>query len=99
MSTHEASEENQRLRRGKWELAALAERAKAATAEVLEPLDVDKLRCDALAALQDKAQERMKLQGVPRRQINEVLNEMSDVLEEHRKGLLGREAASAQAVL
>jgi len=97
--THEMSEENQRLRRGKWELAALAERASVATAGVLEPLDVDKLKDDAMAALQNKAQERMKLEGVPRRQINQVLKEMPDVLEEHRKGSLGREAASAQKVL
>lgn len=99
VSTHEVSEENQRLRRGKWELAALAERVRVATVEVLEPLDVDKLKHNAMGALQDKAQERMKLEGVPRRQINQVLKEMPDVLEEHKKGWLGRDAASAQKVL
>jgi hypothetical protein len=96
VSTHEVSEENQRLRRGKWELAALADRATAVTAEVLEPLDVDRLKKGALAALQDKAQERMKLEGVPSWQINQVLKEMPAVLNEHRKGSLGREAPPAQ---
>jgi len=85
VSVSTSSLEFQRLEQGKWQLKVLAESIKAAGSSVLEPLDEDKLKRDAMAALRDKARERMRLEGVAREQQEIVLGEMLSVLEEHSK--------------
>lgn len=85
LATHTASAENNSLKHGKWQLSALVTGIQKATALALEPLDEDRLKREAMAMLQDKARERMKLEGVSRQQQQIVLEEMRSVLEEHVK--------------
>uniref|UniRef100_A0A7S4VTD7 Uncharacterized protein n=1 Tax=Alexandrium monilatum TaxID=311494 RepID=A0A7S4VTD7_9DINO len=85
VSTHELSEEHQRLRGGKWKLAAVAEGIQNGMAAALEPLDLDKLKQGAMEGLRDKAKARMRLEGVSREQQSLVLEELSSVLEDHKQ--------------
>merc|ERR1712048_300070 len=82
VSTLEKSDECQRIRRQKWQLKAVAKGIQNATAVVLEPLDEERLKQEALAGLKDKAMERMRFEGVSQQQQNAVLAEMFSVLEE-----------------
>jgi hypothetical protein len=79
------SSEYHKLEQGKWALDRLAENIKAVGSDVLEKLDEDKLRRDAMMALRDKARERMRLEGVALDKQEAVLSEMAGVLDEHSK--------------
>lgn len=83
--THSTSDENDRLRCGKWHLGVLATGIERATAAALEPLDEERLKREAMKGLQDKAKERMRLEGVSRAQQQAVLEEMRGVLIEQVK--------------
>jgi len=85
VGTHASSEECERLRCGRWQLGALASGLEKATSVVLEPLDVDKLKRDAMKVLEDKAKERMNLEGVSRAKQEIVLEEMRAVMREKVK--------------
>lgn len=80
LSTHNAAEENLRLGRSKWKLAAVVESIENATSAALEPLDVEKLRQYAMKGLRDKAINRMKLQGVSFEQQQVILEEMESLI-------------------
>jgi len=83
--THNTSEENSHLRCGKWHLGVLAAGIERATAAALEPLDEERLKREAMRGLQDKAKERMRLEGVSWAQQQAVLEEMRGVLFEQVK--------------
>ncbi|CAE8624465.1 unnamed protein product, partial [Polarella glacialis] len=82
LATHDTSEENVRFESSKWKLKAVMEGIQNATAAVLEPLDVDKLKLNAMYSLRDKAVNRMKLQGVSREQQEVILEEMGSLMQE-----------------
>merc|ERR1712137_1433870 len=85
--THDNSVEYQRLQRGKFHVAAIADSIKSATDQALEPLDLDQLRHDAMDGLVAKARYRMRMEGMSRSQEDLVIAEMRSVLEE--KGARG----------
>jgi len=95
VGTHATSEECERLRCGKWQLGALANGLHQATAAALEPLDVDKLKRDAIKVLELKAKERMSLEGVSRAKQQVVLEEMRSVMHEKVKPAPPAEAPAA----
>jgi len=102
LSTHDNSEEYQRLCHGKWQMKAVAEGLQNLTAAALEPLDEVRLREEAILGLRDKAKERMRLEGVSRDQQEQVIAEMLGVLEEKAKASSsssGGVASSAEAAL
>jgi len=78
--TGDTSEEYQRLQRSKWQLNACVQSLAQATSQALEPLDLEKLREEAMTGLRDKATYRMKLEGVPKGHHNMVLAEMASIL-------------------
>ncbi|CAJ1422577.1 unnamed protein product [Effrenium voratum] len=80
--TRGASEEHQRLGQGKWKLSKVLQGIETATSAALEPLDVDKLKQNAMKGLRDKAINRMKLQGVSKDQQEVILEEMDALLRE-----------------
>lgn len=82
VSTHDASAEVERIRAGKWQLGALAAGIQKATNDVLVPLDEERLKREALQRLEEKAKERMRLEGVSKKQQQAVLEEMRRVLAE-----------------
>lgn len=79
--TGDTSEEYQKLRRSKWQLNACVQGLAQATSLALEPLDVERLKGEAMSGLKDKALYRMKLQGVPKEHYNLVLSEMERILD------------------
>eukprot|EP00971_Amphidinium_carterae_P255449 5071159-Amphidinium_carterae.1 len=64
VETHEDSGENQELYRSRWTLNTLLDKLGRATSSVLEPLNEEKMRQQALQHLKDKTEERMRLEGV-----------------------------------
>jgi hypothetical protein len=82
VQTHDNSAEYQRLQRGKWHLNNAIEGVQKGFHTVLMPLDEHKLKEDAKRALQDKAIERMRLEGVSKQQQEALLAEMSTAFEE-----------------
>eukprot|EP00931_Biecheleriopsis_adriatica_P089096 TRINITY_DN6327_c0_g2_i1.p1 TRINITY_DN6327_c0_g2~~TRINITY_DN6327_c0_g2_i1.p1 ORF type:complete len:558 (+),score=100.31 TRINITY_DN6327_c0_g2_i1:61-1734(+) len=82
IKTYGASQESQRLGHSKWKLSKVCEGIQNAAAAAMEPLDVDKLKRDAMTGLRDKALTRMKLQGVSRGQQEVILEEMNALLQE-----------------
>eukprot|EP00931_Biecheleriopsis_adriatica_P089095 TRINITY_DN6327_c0_g1_i1.p1 TRINITY_DN6327_c0_g1~~TRINITY_DN6327_c0_g1_i1.p1 ORF type:complete len:576 (+),score=82.30 TRINITY_DN6327_c0_g1_i1:67-1728(+) len=82
VKTYDASQENQRLGNCKWKLSKVCEGISTAANAVLEPLDVDKLKRNAIVGLRDKALNRMKLQGVCKDQQQVILEEMDSLLQE-----------------
>merc|ERR1712091_646913 len=87
VSTHENSAEYQRLQRGKVHIAAISDNIKNATDRVLEPLDLDRLRQDAMDGIEAKARYRMSMEGVSKEQAELIISEMRNVLRE--KGATG----------
>lgn len=84
--TGEASEEFQKLQRSKWQLSAYGQILGEAAAAAMEPLDLEKLREEAMVGIRDKAMFRMKLDGVPKDQYDSILQEMSLILRQKRGG-------------
>lgn len=82
VSTHESCAESNHLNRGKWHLGALAADLHKVHQSVLEPLDEEKLKMEAMRGLQAKAMERMRLEGVGKKQQQSILREMDGVLTE-----------------
>merc|ERR1712217_907650 len=82
VDTSDNSEEYGRLRRGKWQLKAAADSLDTLVSSVFEPLDEEKLKQQAMAGIREKAKERMKFEGVSKRQQELVIAEMNQVLEE-----------------
>jgi len=80
--THKASNEHQQLCRSKWLLADVLDNLGKATAAALEPLNEEKMRHQALESLKEKAEERMRLEGVAHEQQALVLAELPKVFEE-----------------
>jgi len=85
INTHDESEEYQRLCRGKWQLAAVAEGIKNATSAALEPLNLEKMKQQAMQGLLDKTHERMLLEGMSKEQRDRTMEEMKDLLEQQTK--------------
>lgn len=80
--THDGSRDYKRLARSKWQVKALQEGLRQATTSALQPLDLDKLKQDAVNALQSKARERMSMDGVSKDKQEQILGEMLGVLQE-----------------
>mmetsp|Transcript_9006 Transcript_9006/g.19992 ORF Transcript_9006/g.19992 Transcript_9006/m.19992 type:complete len:624 (-) Transcript_9006:223-2094(-) len=76
VKTHESSSENTSLQNGKWRLGKLAIGLEKMTSAALEPLDEDKLKKNAMKMLEEKAKNRMRLEGVNRVQQQLILEEM-----------------------
>lgn len=95
VATHENSAEYQRLQRGKVHIAAISDNIKSATDRVLEPLDLDRLRQDAMDGLEAKARYRMSMEGVSKEQAELIISEMKGVLKE--KGATGLKGGDAEA--
>jgi hypothetical protein len=96
VSTHDNSVEYQRLQRGKIHVAALSDGIKSATEQVLEPLDLHRLRQDAMDGLVAKARYRMRMEGVAKDQEEHIIAEMRCVLaEKGATGLGGFDATAA----
>jgi hypothetical protein len=96
VATHENSAEYQRLQRGKVHVAAISDHIKTATDGVLEPLDLDRLRQDAMDGIEAKARYRMRMEGVSQEQEELIIAEMRSVLEEKgATGVKGTDASTA----
>lgn len=95
VSTRIGSEENQCVGEGKWKLSKVMENLENATAAALEPLEIDKMKDEAMKDLRDKAIDRMKLQGVGLEQQQVILEEMDSLLEERSLRPPGAESALA----
>eukprot|EP00928_Gymnodinium_smaydae_P060585 TRINITY_DN442_c0_g2_i1.p1 TRINITY_DN442_c0_g2~~TRINITY_DN442_c0_g2_i1.p1 ORF type:complete len:541 (-),score=98.10 TRINITY_DN442_c0_g2_i1:127-1749(-) len=80
VATHENAEEYQELRRRQVEFKAVAHGIQNATAAAMEPLDLGRLRKDAMEMIVDKAKNRLLLEGVSEDQHDMVVAEMLDVL-------------------
>lgn len=93
VSTRNSSNEGQHLGHSKWKMGRLADNLQAATELALEPLDVDRLKRNAMKGLRDKAINRMKLQGVSREQQQVILEEMASLLQERASDPFLEEAA------
>lgn len=92
VSTRRGSEENQCVGEGKWKLAKVVENLENVTAAALEPLQLDRMKDEAMRGLRDKAIDRMKLQGVSLEQQEVILEEMNSLL--HEKSMLPQEMDS-----
>jgi len=82
VSTRNTSDEGQHIGRGKWKMGRIADSLQSATELALEPLDIERLKLNAMKGLRDKAINRMKLQGVSREQQVVILEEMASLLQE-----------------
>lgn len=82
VSTRGGSEENQCVGEGKWKLSKVVENLENVTNAALEPLELDRMKNEAMRGLRDKAIDRMKLQGVSLEQQEVILEEMNSLLHE-----------------
>lgn len=80
--THDGASAYKRLVRGKWQMKTISEGLRQATDAALMPLDLEKLKHDAVHALANKALERMNLEGVAKGKQELIMNEMMEVLQE-----------------
>lgn len=93
VSTRNSSSEGRHLGHSKWKMGKLADNLQAATELALEPLDIERLKRNAMKGLRDKAINRMKLQGVSREQQQVILEEMASLLQERASDPFLEEAA------
>jgi len=80
--THDVSSQCKRLQRKKWELAAVAESIQSVATGVMEPLDEEKLKKDAMKGMLDKARERSTSQGISKDRQEILLREFSCAIEQ-----------------
>lgn len=86
VKTSSKSEDYVSLQRKKWELEQINHEILAGAADVVEPLDLAKLRTEATKGLIDKAKFRMRMEGLGKEQQNLVLSEFPGVLMESAGG-------------
>lgn len=93
VKTSSNSDDYVQLQRKKWELEQINKGIIAGAADVVEALDLEKLRTEATKGLMDKAKFKMRMEGLSKEQQNLIIAEFPGVLLE---SVPDREAAEEE---